>query len=255
MRIRTSLTCILVSLAWASGAGIPSARAADSGATGRAWFLKRTQALYDAVTAGDAEVWRRTLSDDCIVTDEDGKVYDKAAFLETLKPLPGGFSGQINIQHLTVRSLGSGAAVHYWLDEHEDALGQRLHTVYVETDTYRREKDTWKMIAAQVTVVPADLRPVAVDVRSWPELAGSYRLGKGPPGIVYHAWLRDGSLYWGSDAKSAKRLIPLSPLVFFVQGSIHTMVFVRDRAGHVTEAIELHKYNEVAMQRIGSAGA
>ncbi len=109
------------------------------------------------------------------------------------------------------------------------------------------------MIAAQVTVVPADLAPITVDKSGWPELAGSYRLGA-PPGLLYHAYLRHGSLYWGSREKSAKRLIPLSPLVFFVQGSIHTMVFVRDPAGHVTEAVELHKYNEIAMRRAGSAG-
>jgi hypothetical protein len=126
--------------------------------------------------------------------------------------------------------------------------------VYVETDTYRRESGTWKMIAGQVTVVPADLRPVEVDERGWPQIAGSYRLGKEAPGVVSHAYLRDGSLYWGGDEKSAKRLIPLAPLVFFVRGSIHTMVFVRDSTGRITEALELHKYNEVAMQRIGPAG-
>jgi len=233
---------------------MPSARAAESDGPGATWFLKRTQALYDAVTAGDEAIWRQTLSDDCIITDEDGQVYDKAAFLETLRPLPKGFSGRINIQHLTLRMSGAAAAVHYWMDEHEDALGQRLHTVYVETDTYRRENGVWKMIAGQTTVVPADLRPVKVDMRGWPKITGSYRLGKEAPGVVYHAYLRKGSLYWGGDEKSAKRLIPLAPLVFFVQGSIHTMVFVRDGAGHITEALELHKYNEVAMQRIGPAG-
>lgn len=106
------------------------------------------------------------------------------------------------------------------------------------------------MIAAQVTVVPADPKPVAVDERAWPQLAGGYRLGE-HSGPVFHAYLRHGALYWGSDGKSAKLLIPLSPLVFFVQGSIHTIVFVRDPAGHITGALELHKYNEIAMRRIG----
>lgn len=250
MRTRTPFNYILVALVWTLGAGMPAARAAGSDGTGATWFLTRTQALYDALTRGDKEIWRRTLADDCVITDEDGQVYAKAAFIKTLRGLSKGFSGRIDIQHLTVRALGSGASVHYWMDEHEDALGQKLHTVYVETDTYRRERGTWRMIAAQVTVVPADLKPVATDERRWPELVGSYRLGKEAPGLVYHAYLRAGSLYWGSDEKSAKLLIPLSPLVFFVQGSIHTMVFVRDRAGRITEALELHKYNEVAMQRI-----
>ena len=245
MRTQTVILCMLVSHVAAAGA---ITRPVDS-----AWFLARTQALYDAVTDGDKAVWRRTLSDDCVITDEDGKVYDKAAFLATIAPLKKGFSGTIKVRRLTARIFGSAATVHYWLDEHEDALGQRLHTTYVETDTYRREGTAWRMLASQVTVVPADLRPVPVDRSRWPELAGTYRLGD-VPGLVYQAYLRQGSLYWGSDARSAKLLIPLSPLVFFVQGSIHTMVFVRDPAGHITEAIELHKYNEVAMRRVGDVG-
>lgn len=164
--------------------------------------------------------------------------------------MPKGFSGAIEVRRLTARLFGPAASVHYWIDEHEDALGQKLHTIYVETDTYQREAGVWRMIAAQVTVVPKDLEPVAVDKSGWPKLAGRYRLG-GAPGILYHTYLREGSLYWGSKAQSAKLLIPLSPLVFFVQGSIHTLVFVPDSARNVTAAIELHKYNEVVLQRVG----
>lgn len=251
MRAKTLIAGVLVFLLAVAGGGCLSPARADAadGTAATSWFLQRTQALYDAVASGDKTLWRKTLADDCIISDEDGHVYGKSAFLDTLTGLPKGFSGKIRIRRLTARTFGGAASVHYWLDEHEDVLGQRLHTVYVETDTYRRERGTWKMIAAQVTVVPADLAPVSVDKSGWPQLAGSYRLGAAP-GLLYHAWLRNGSLYWGSQQKSAQLLIPLAPLVFFV----HTMVFVRDPAGHVTEAIELHKYNEVAMQRVGEAG-
>ena len=250
MRARKPIVRALLALLGIAGACVSPDRA---GAADTAWFLARTQALYDAVARGDAGIWRQTLADDCIITDEDGRVYGKAAFLETLTGLPKGFSGTIRVRHLTARTFGTAASVHYWLDEHEDALGQKLHTTYVETDTYHRQGMAWKMIAAQVTVVPADLEPVSVDRSGWPELAGSYRLGE-PPGRLYHVYLRDGSLYWGSGEESAKLLIPLSPLVFFLQSSIHTMVFVRDPAGHVEEAIELHKYNEIAMRRVREGG-
>lgn len=254
MRAKAFAINLLSGLAAILSASTPLAQAVGANRDDSVWFLQRTQALYDAVARGDKRIWRRTLSGDCIITDEDGKVYGKAAFLDTLTGLPKGFSGAIKIRHLTARSFGAAAAVHYWIDEHEDALGQRLHTTYVETDTYHREGNTWKMVAAQVTVVPADLKPVPVDERGWRELAGIYRLG-GKDGRLYHAYLRQGSLYWGSDERSAKRLIPLSPLVFFVQGSIHTLVFRRDPNGQIAGAIELHKYNEIAMRRIGSASS
>jgi hypothetical protein len=62
--------------------------------------------------------------------------------------------------------------------------------------------------------------------------------------------MRDGALYGGNNPKTATRLIPLAPLVYYQQGSIHLMIFVRDTSGAVNEVRELHKYNEVRMQRI-----
>jgi hypothetical protein len=38
--------------------------------------------------------------------------------------------------------------------------------------------------------------------------------------------------------------------VFYVQGSIHIIVFVQDASGSVNELRELHKYNEVRMTRV-----
>ncbi|MGH3185139.1 MAG: hypothetical protein ACRDOE_24980, partial [Streptosporangiaceae bacterium] len=134
--------------------------------------------------------------------------------------------------------------VHYWLDEVEEVFGQTLRTTYVETDTYQRVRDSWKMIAMQVTVVPRDLEPITVSSAGWPALVGDYRYSDKAISR-YQVFLRDGTLYGGRDAQSATRLIPLAPLVFFQQGSIHIMVFVQDRSGAVTEVRELHKYNEV----------
>jgi Domain of unknown function (DUF4440) len=248
MGSRKLTVSVVVTFIAVAGARVPLARATDLD-SGDTWFKQRTQALYAAVAPGDKAIWRRTLSRDCIITDEDGHVYDKTAFLRSLKPLPKGFSGSITIRHLTALTFGPAASVHYWIDERESVFGQKLHTTYVETDTYRREGGGWKMIAAQVTVVPGNLKAVAVDESAWPELIGRYELGSAP-GWIYNVFMRHGSLYWGRDEKSARLLIALSPLVFFLRNSIHTIVFVRDRAGGVKEAIELHKYNEIVMRRI-----
>lgn len=232
-------------------AGLLSLPAHATGAD-TAWFQSTTQALYDAVTAGDQGVWDRVLDADCMITDEDGKVFTKTEFLETLKPLPAGFSGLIKVRGLTVRQLAGVAVVHYWLDEGEDIFSQHLHTTYVETDTYMRARDSWKAVAMQVTVVPRDLEPIAVDSSDWKALVGAYHYSDKSPSR-YQVFLRDGELYGGRDEKSATLLIPLSPLVFHQKGSIHIMVFVSDKTGAVNEVRELHKYNEVRMHRITGA--
>jgi len=216
------------------------------------WFKSTTQMLVDAVTTGDKGVWDRILDAHCIITTEDGVVLDKARFLEELRPLPPGFTGTIKVRDLAVRQAGSAAVVHYWLDESENVFGQQLKTTYVETDVYQRGEKSWTMIASQVTVVPRDLAPIQVDSSGWQSLLGDYRLGETATSR-YQVFMRDGALYGGNDVKTATRLIPLAPLVFFQQGSIHVMVFVQDRSGSVTEVRELHKYNEVRMQRVPSA--
>jgi hypothetical protein len=229
--------------------GLPASAADEDDA---AWFRNTTQALVDAVTDGAPAVWDRVLDPDCLITTEDGIVMGKTKFLADLKPLPSGFSGDIKVRDLTVRTLGTAAVVHYWLDERENVFAQQLKTTYVETDTYRRSGDTWTVVAMQVTVVPRDLEPVPnASAGGWKELLGEYRYDERATSR-YRVFLRDGDLYGGSDLKSATRLIPLAPLVFHQQGSIHLMVFVRNRSGAVNEVRELHKYNEVRLERVNA---
>jgi hypothetical protein len=241
-RATTALVQASAALAWlicvaAYGAGDATA-----------WFQATTQKLLDAVTTGEPAVWDQVLDQDFQVTTEDGDVMGRKQFLDGMRPLPAGFIGHIKVRDLTLRPAGDAAIVHYWLDETEDIFGQELRTTYVETDVYRRVAGAWKMAAAQVTVVPRDLEPIAVSNHDWPALVGEYRYSE-QASSRYHVFLRDGALYGGRDPKSATLLIPLAPLVFFQKGSIHLMVFVRDAKGAVTEVRELHKYNEIRMER------
>jgi hypothetical protein len=197
---------------------------------------------------GEKTVWDRTLDDDCLITTEDGKFLSKAEMLKNVRPLPAGFAAHIDVRDVTVRRVGDAAVVHYWLDEVETIFGQELRTTYVQTDTYRRADGVWKAIAQHETVVPRDLEPIAVDSRDWKQLLGYYRFSERATSR-YHVFERDGTLYGGNDESSATRLIPLAPLVFFQQGSIHIMIFVKDPGGAVNEVRQLHKYNEVRMRR------
>jgi hypothetical protein len=217
----------------------------------KTWVEKTAQTLYDAVGVGDTAPWKRVIAADFIYTSEDGEVQNAAEFIAGLKPLPPGFSGGIKVADVSVRDIGGGAVAHYLLDEWEDIYGQKLHTKYLVTDTYRRHDRTWQMVASQTTVVPRDLEPVQVDTSKWPALVGEYRLSD-QANRSYHVYLRDGALYAGSSEEKATSLIPLSPLVFFQKGSIHTMIFVEDAAGVITEVCEVHKYNELVMKRVRS---
>lgn len=229
-----------------------TAGSAQAAAPDAAWFQKTTQALFDALAPGDKTPWEQTLADGCIITDEDGHIQSKAELLKDFSPLPPGFSGKIVIRDLKVQDLGDAAVAHYRLVESEDVMGQKLHTDYLTTDTYRETPAGWKIVASQVTVVPRDLDPVSVDPRVFAPLVGTYKLTPTAPNS-YVVFIEGQDLYGGRDQRSATRLIPLSPQVYFQAGSIHTMIFVVDAAGAVTEVREVHKYNELAYRRIPAA--
>lgn len=154
----------------------PCFAASPQGAGDLAWFQTVTQKMRDGIASGDTALWNRYLARDFLMTTEDGVVINKQQFLADLKPLSPGFSGVEKIRGLTVRQWENTAVVHFWMDERENAYDQVLQTTYVETDTFRRQAGSWKMVVAQVTVVPRNLRAVKVDSRIWPEFVGEYGL-------------------------------------------------------------------------------
>lgn len=244
-----------LALAFACAIETPVALAGNhpAGAAMRpAWFQQETQKLCDALATGNKTPWDRALATDFIYTSEDGAVETRQEFMADIAPLPKGSTGGIKIEDMTVRDLGGGAVAHYLMNEWENVQGQKLHTKYYATDTYRRAGDSWQLVASQVTVVPRDLDPVSVDSAAWARLIGEYEVSPRARSR-YHVFIGQGALYGGRDRRSATRLIPLSPLVYFQSGSIHTMVFVPGADGKIVELREIHKYNELVMTRV-SAG-
>jgi len=216
------------------------------------WFQQQTQALYDAVTAGDPKPWDADIAADCIYTSEDGLVQDKTELVKSISPLPKGFSGGIKLRDFQVRQAGGAVVTHYFSDEWEDVFGQHLKTVYVSTDTWAPRGDKWQIVATHTTVVPRDEDAVPVDPKAFAAVTGTYSFDPARQRL-YEVFVRDGKLYGGSDAKKATQLIPLSPLVYFQAGSIHTMIFVMGQDGRVDEVREIHKYNELAYKRVADS--
>lgn len=239
-------TFLIFTAALASVAATAAPAAPDT-----AWFQKTTQALYDAVTSGDPKPWDEAVASDCLYTSEDGLVQAKDELIKSIQPLPKGFSGGITLRDFQVRQAGDAVVTHYFSDEHEEVYGQHLKTTYVSTDTWAKRQGKWQMVATHTTVVPRDEDAVPVDPKAFVPLLGTYKVSPESPSN-YVVFTKGDDLYGGRDEKTATRLIPLSPLVYFQAGSIHTMIFVMGTDGRVDEVREIHKYNELAYHRVGS---
>jgi len=237
------------------------ARAADSAATTQ-WFHNAEQSLMDAIAAGDRRSWDRIMDAGCIVTTEEGEVIGREQFLNDLRTLPAGLSGTIAVRDLTVQEFPAFAIVRFLADERETVFGQPLTTKYRVTDTFRRTGAAWKMVASHVAVVTIDppAQPVATD--GWPGLSGTYQLipngfhpttqspRGGDPGWTFHVVLRDGQLLGGRDPEKLKRLIPLTPDAFVVEGSLGEWLFVIGPDRTATQIVNFRKFEPLVWTRV-----
>src|SRR5437762_986315 len=86
---------------------------AEAPAPVREAIVAATRALFEALTAGNREVWERTMAEDALIVDEFGRKQEKAALLADLHPLPPGFSGSIEVRSPRVRAYGDTAVIDF----------------------------------------------------------------------------------------------------------------------------------------------
>src|SRR5437763_1676323 len=108
-----------------------------------------TQALLDAVTAGDPHIWDRYLDPQIIYISEAGEIETKAQLLAEVTPLPAGISGSIAIGKFEVRQHGDTAVVLHVDEEDESYFGHKLHAQYLNVATWRFTNGDWTLIGQQ----------------------------------------------------------------------------------------------------------
>lgn len=149
------------------------------------------QELYDALPSGNRAVWEKYVADDVIYTDENWRILTKKQLLESISPLPKGYSGSIRMENIQSRVSGNAAVLSYRVFEVEHVFGQKLSPVYLVTDTYFKRDGRWQMIASHVIVLPGERKPVALNPKSYQSIIGEYEL---TPGVTYTINLEGGKL-------------------------------------------------------------
>ncbi len=214
------------------------------------WFRATEQALLDAIATGDKAAWDRIMDASCVVTTEEGQVLTRQQFLDELRPLPAGLEGRITIEELTLQELPGLAVVRYRADEWESVFGQQLSVHYRVTNTYRREGQSFRMVASHLSVVTRDPPAQVVSKAGWPGLVGTYRLLLA--GWTFTVELRDGELYGGRDPTRLQPMIPLAPTSFVLAGSLGEWLFVVED-GTASRIVNLRKFAVLVWTRVAEA--
>lgn len=244
MKIFSLSTALIAALA----AVAPSAFADEASPATKKEIVAMTQELMDALVPGKADVWQRYLADDAMVTDEFGRRQTKKEAVESMHPLPEGFSGSIELRDARVHVYGDTAVLDCEEYETETVFGQKLVVRYLTMNTYVRRDGAWKVVAMQDVTLPTP--PPKLDVRglTLSDYAGTYRYAPDRAWIVDVA---DGKLQWRTKAgRPANALDPIAKDVFMGgDDEKNLMIFRRDDKGRVVELIEQRKFNDLHLKR------
>ena len=227
----------------------PAAASTDPAAAGNLEGVLRaqTQAMLDAVAAGDARVWDRYLDPQVIYLSEAGDVETKAQLLDELKPLPPGITGHIAISKFEVRSFGDTAVVLHVDEETENYFGQEIHAQYMNTATWRRGTGGWTLIVQQVLATQADPPAIALPAAQLDDYTGSYRLTD----EIHYAIRREADHLVGERTGRPPQALRIEARdVAFVPGQPRSRkVFQRDAGGRITGFADRREGRDIVWTR------
>ena len=112
--------------------------------------LRQTeQARFDAYNSGDAKALEKLLADDFLITYENGAVSDKKQFLAKLTPKDPNLKQYT--ENASVRIYHKTAIVTGTYIRQQRTGEQEFVRRFRYTDTYRRHKGHWQLIAAHLS--------------------------------------------------------------------------------------------------------
>jgi len=205
------------------------------------------QALLDAIAPGDRATWDRLLAPDAVYVDENGRVIERAAFLQELVPLPPGLSGHIDITEHQVRLRGDTALVVLRIDEHEDYFGLPLRAGYLMTETWLRQAGAWRLAMTHAWVVAPDPPAIELPAGALEEYVGRYA---GPGGQAYEIRREAEGLVGGRAGGTMRPLrVEMRDLLFAPGQPRVRKFFQRDAHGQVSGFVDRREGEDIAWTR------
>jgi hypothetical protein len=208
-------------------------------------LVRRTQELCDAIAPGNQAPWEKYYADDCIFSDEKGRILDKAKLVADITPMPAGYSGSIKVANVQSRIIGDTAVLSYDLNETEIIFGQKETARYHTTDTWLRRNGDWQIIASQAHRYYEDPAVGKADEKKFPDYVGKFELA---PGQSREVTAEGGKLFVERKGKK-EELFPEAPDIFFRKNVEGRILFHYNEQGTVDSLIDRRNNEDVVWRK------
>ncbi len=208
-------------------------------------LVRRTQELCDAIAPGNQAPWKKYYADDCIFSDEKGRILDKAKLVADITPMPVGYSGSIKVANVQSRIIGDTAVLSYDLNETEIIFGQEETARYHTTDTWLRRNGDWQIIASQAHRYYEDPAVGKADEKKFPDYVGTFELA---PGQTRKVTAESGKLFVERKGKK-EELSPEGPDIFFRKNVEGRILFHYNEKGTVDSLIDRRNNEDVVWRK------
>lgn len=208
------------------------------------------QQLMNALP-GNAAVWQRYLSESAVYVSEAGEVTAKMELLKEFAPFPPDITGSIEVRNPRVTELGTVAIVVFDAHEKQTVFDQHIEVDYRGTQTWRRERGRWRLLAAEAVVLARDPPALPIDLARLRDFAGTYELSGDRR---YRVELRGEILLGGREGGELVPLIAVGDNVFADAGSNLGIlrIFVRRRDGTVDRMVQRRKFADLIWARVAA---
>src|SRR5438309_5254927 len=185
-----------------------------------------------AFAQADKAAFERLVADDLTITHGYGEVLTKAQEMAVMRPsTPERPLPALSIEDPKVKSYGDVAVMTGSLVE-TNRDGRR-ELVLRFTNTYIRQKQQWRLLAGQLTVLSRERASTKVDPKVYDAYVGQYQNPGGPVLTV----TREGDRLMVEVGGQKLELFAESENQFFIKEADVLLVFVKDEQGHVVRLI------------------
>jgi Domain of unknown function (DUF3471)/Domain of unknown function (DUF4440) len=207
-------------------------------------LVHRTQQLLDAYAPGDLQPFRLYIAEDAMFFDDSDM--DKDALLESIRPLPSGYSGFIRIQNEKARFAPGVAILAFDAIESESVFGRVVHARYHMTHTWLFRNGRWQIVAGETLRYYQDPAPGHIAAEKLADYVGTYRLA---PGVTIKI-TRSGDQLYAQRGSQAYKLLPESEDLFFRPGVEGRKLFHRDSSNHVDMLIDRRNNEDLFWKKV-----